>query len=250
MSSSASRLPSECSWEWQACRECKLVALRSEWMTALGVQFSSVTQSCPTLCDSMDCRMPVLPVHHQLLELTQTHVHRGSDAIQPSHPVVPFSFRLQSLPASESFPVSQFFASGGQSIGSFSFSISPSNEHSGLISFRMDWLYLLAVQGTLKSLLQHHSSKASFLRRSSFFIVQLLHPYMTTGWVEKKKTLKSSEGWDGSWGMISSFQWGRGREEEVLGREKFVPKYTDAYKHDCWLKNLVHSVEELEEIKY
>ena len=77
--------------------------------------------------------------------------------------------------------MSQFFASGGQSIGSFSFSISPSNEYSGLISFRMDWLDLLAVQGTLKSLLQHHSSKASVLRRSDFFIIQISHPYMTTG---------------------------------------------------------------------
>ena len=76
--------------------------------------------------------------------------------------------------------MSQFFTSGGQSIG-FSFNISPSNEYSGLISFRMDWLDLLAVQGTLKSLLQHHSSKAPILRRSAFFIVQLSHPYMTTG---------------------------------------------------------------------
>ena len=77
--------------------------------------------------------------------------------------------------------MSKLFASGGQSTGSFSFSISPSNEQPGLISFRMDWLDLLAVQGTLKSLLQHHSSKASILRRSAFFIVQLSHPYMTTG---------------------------------------------------------------------
>ena len=77
--------------------------------------------------------------------------------------------------------MSQFFPSGGQSTGSFSFNISPSNEYSGLISFRMDWLDLLVVQGTLKSLLQHHSSQASILRCSAFFIVQLLHPYMTTG---------------------------------------------------------------------
>ena len=98
-----------------------------------------------------------------------------------SSSVVPFSSRLQSLPASGSFQMSQFFAWGGQSIGSFSFSISPSNEHLGLISFRMDWLDLLAVQGILKSLLQHHSSKASILRYSAFFIVQLSHPYMTTG---------------------------------------------------------------------
>ena len=77
--------------------------------------------------------------------------------------------------------MSQFFISGGQSIGSFSFSISPSNEYSGLISFRVDWLYLLAGQGTLKSLFQHHNSKTSILQRSAFFIVQLSHPYMTTG---------------------------------------------------------------------
>ena len=95
--------------------------------------------------------------------------------------VVSFSFCPQSVPASGSFQMSKLFASGGRSIGSFSFSISPSNEQPGLISFRMDWLDLLAVQGTLKSLLQHHRSKASILQRSSFFIVQLSHPYMTTG---------------------------------------------------------------------
>ena len=102
--------------------------------------------------------------------------------------VVPFSFCLQSFPASVSFQMSSFFASGGQSVGisasakcwNFSFSISPSNEYSGLISFRMDWLDLLAVQGTLKSLLQHHSSKTSVLQRSAFFIVQLSHPCTTT----------------------------------------------------------------------
>ena len=97
-----------------------------------------------------------------------------------SSSVIPFSSCLQSFPASESFPMSRFFASGGQSTG-FSFSISPSNEHSGLISFRMDWLDLLAVQRTFKSLLQHHSSKASFLQCSAFFIVQLSHPYTTIG---------------------------------------------------------------------
>ena len=97
-----------------------------------------------------------------------------------SSSVIPFSSHLQSFLASGSFPVSQFFASGGQRIGVFSFSISPSNEYSGVISFRMDWLDLLAVQGTLKSLFQHHSSKASILQHSAFFIVQLSHPYMTT----------------------------------------------------------------------
>ena len=85
------------------------------------------------------------------------------------------------FPASGSFPMSQFFTSGGQKYWSFSFSISPSNEYSGLISFRMDWLDLLEVQGTLKSPLQHHNSKAWILLRSAFFIVQLSHPYMTTG---------------------------------------------------------------------
>ena len=96
--------------------------------------------------------------------------------------VVPFSSRLESFPASGSFPMSQLFASGGQSQNwSFSFSISPSNEYSGLISFRMDWLGLPAVQGTLKSLLQHHSSKASILWHSAFLIVQFSHPYMTAG---------------------------------------------------------------------
>ena len=97
---------------------------------------------------------------------------------QSAHPtisssVVPFSSRLQSFPALGSFLMSQFFESGGQRIGASAFSISPSNEHSGLISFRMDWLDLLAGQGTLKSLLQHHSSKASILQHSAFFIVQL-----------------------------------------------------------------------------
>ena len=143
-------------------------------------QFSSVAQSCPTLCDPMDCSTPGLPVHHQLLELTQTHVRWVGDAVQPSYPL-PSSSCLQSFPASGSFQMSEFFASGGQSIGSFSFNISPSNENPGLISFRTDWLDLLAVQGTLKSLLQLHSSKASILLHSAFFIVQLLHPYMTTG---------------------------------------------------------------------
>ena len=93
----------------------------------------------------------------------------------------PLSSCLQSFPASGSFPVSHFFASGGRSIGSFSFSISHSNEYSGLISFRMDWFDLLAAQGTLKSLLQHHNSRASIFQHSAFFIVQLSHPYMTTG---------------------------------------------------------------------
>ena len=127
----------------------------------------------------MNCSMPGLLVHHQLPEFSQTHAHRVSDAI--NH-LIPFSSHLQSFPASESFPMSLFFISGGQSIKSFSFSISPSNEYTGLISFSMDWLDLLAVQGTLKRVFSNnHSSKASILLHSAFFIVQLSHLYMTTG---------------------------------------------------------------------
>ena len=133
------------------------------------IQFSSVhSLSCVRLfVTPMDCSMPGYPVHHQLPELTQTHVHWVSDAIQPSR-----SLSLSKW-VSSSHQVAKYW--------SFSFSISPSSEYSGLISFRMDWLDLLAVQGTLKSLLQHHGSKASILWRSAFFIVQLSHPYMTTG---------------------------------------------------------------------
>ena len=115
-------------------------------------------------------------------ELAQTCVHWVSDAIQPFHPLVCFSSCLQSFPALGSFPMGQFFTSGSQSIRvSASTSVSPSNEYSGLVSFRIDWLDLLTVQGTLKILLQHHSSKASILRHSAFFTVQLSHPYRTTG---------------------------------------------------------------------
>ena len=98
-----------------------------------------------------------------------------------SSSVMSFSSCLQSFPASGSFPRSQFFAPGGWRIGASASTISPSNEHPGLISFRKDWLYLLAVQGTLKSFLQHHSLKASILRCSAFFVFQLSHPYMATG---------------------------------------------------------------------
>ena len=105
------------------------------------------------------------------------------ESVMPSNYLIlclPFSSHFQSFPASVSFQMSQFFASGGQ-YWSFRFNISPSNEYSGLISFRMDWLDLPAIQRTLKSLFQHHSSKASIVRPSAFFIVQLSHPYMTTG---------------------------------------------------------------------
>ena len=129
----------------------------------------------------MDCSTPGYPVHHQLLESTQTHFHLVGDAIQPSHPLsyhFPPALNLSSIRV---FPNKSALHIRWPKYWSFSFNISPSNEHPGLISFRMDWLDLLAVQGTLKSLLQHHSSKASILRHSAFFIVQLLHPYMTAG---------------------------------------------------------------------
>ena len=148
----------------------------------------------------MDYSTPGFPVLHYLLQFAQTHVHWVGNAIQRSHPVTLFSSCPQSFPASGSFPMSWLFTSGGQSDGirwNFSFSIRPSNEYSGLISFRMDWFDLLAVQGTLKSLLQHHSLKASILQRSAFLMVQLLHPYMSTGvllWEEAKLWLKK-EGW-------------------------------------------------------
>ena len=143
------------------------------------VQLCSVAQSYLTLCDSMNRSMPGLPVHHQLPKFTQTPVHWFGDAIQPSHPL--------SSPSPPNLNLSRIRVFSNESAlhirwpkcWSFSFSISPSNEHPGLIPFRMDWLDLLAVQGTLKSLLQNHSSKPSILQCSAFFIVQLSHPYMT-----------------------------------------------------------------------
>ena len=145
------------------------------------VQFSSVAQSCQTLCDPMNRRMPGLPVHQPNPGFTKNHVHQVGDAIQPSHPL--------SSPSPPALNLSQHqglfkWVSSSNEVAkywNFSFSISPSNENPGLISFRMDWLDLIAVQGTLKSLLQHNSSKASILQCSAFFIVQLSHPYMTTG---------------------------------------------------------------------
>ena len=142
------------------------------------VQF---TQSCLTLCNHMDCSTPGLLVHHQLLEFTQTYVHWVSDAIQPSHllPSPSLAFNL-----SQHQGLFKWVSSSNQvaKVLELQFqSISASNEYSGLISFRMDWLDLLAVQETVKNLLQHHSSKASILLPSAFFIVQLSHSYITTG---------------------------------------------------------------------
>ena len=144
-------------------------------------QCSSVTQLCLTLCNPMDCSMPGLSVHHQLPEFTQIHVHWVSDAIKPSHPLL-----SSSPPAFNLFQhqgLLKWVSSLHQvaKVLEFQLQHQSSNEHSGLISFSMDWLDLLAVQGTLKSLFQHHSSKASILVCSDFFILQLSHPYMTTG---------------------------------------------------------------------
>ena len=135
------------------------------------VQFSAVAQSCPTLCDPMVCSTPGFAYSNSC----------------PSswwyHPTICSSLILlpSILPSLRVFSNGSVHCIRWPEYWSFSLSISPSNEYSGLISFRMDWLDLLAVQGTLKSLLQHHSSKASILRPSAFFIVQLSHPYMTTG---------------------------------------------------------------------
>ena len=145
------------------------------------VPFSSVTQSCPTLCDPMDCSTPGFPVHHQLLEFTQTHFHWVGDAIQPSHPL--------SFPSPPALNLSQhqglfkWVSSSHQVAKILEFQLQHQSFQwtPGLVSFRMDWLDLLAVQGILKSLLQHHSSKASILQHSAFLPVQLSHLYMTTG---------------------------------------------------------------------
>ena len=132
-------------------------------------------------CDTMDCSIPGFPVHHQLPGFTQTHVHCIGDAIQSSHPLSTLSSLAFNLSRVRVFSNESVLLTRWPKDWSFSFSTSPSNEYSELISFTMDWLDLLAVQGTLKSLLQHHSSKASILQHSAFFLVQLSHPYMTTG---------------------------------------------------------------------
>ena len=126
------------------------------------IQCSSVAQSCPTLCDPMNRSTPGLPVHHQLPEFTQTHVHRVCDAIQPFHPLSSPSPPAPSPSQHRVFSNESTLRMRWPKYWSFSFSIIPSKGIPGLISFRMDWLDLLAVQGTLKSLLKHHSSKAAF----------------------------------------------------------------------------------------
>ena len=147
---------------------------------AVPVFFSSVAQSCPTLCDPMDCSTPGFPAHHHVQSLLKL---MSIESVMPSNYLI-LCYPLLLLPSI--FPSIRVFSNESVlrirwlKYCSFRFSISPSNEYSGLISFRMDWLDLLAVQGTLKSLLQHHSSKVSILWCSAFFMVQLSHPYMTT----------------------------------------------------------------------
>ena len=144
------------------------------------IQFNSVAQQAPTLCDSMDCSTPGLPVHHHLSEFTQL---MSIESVMPSNHLIlccPLLLLPSVFPSIKIFSNESALCIRWPKCWSFSFN-SPSSEHPGLISFRMDWLDLLAVHGTRKSLLQHHSSKASILRCSAFFTVQLSHPYMTTG---------------------------------------------------------------------
>ena len=149
-------------------------------------------QSCPTLCDPMDCSRSGSPVLHHLPEFAQTHVHWVCDAIQPFYPLLPSSPPALNLSQHQALfqwvgslnQVAKASASASEleaEVWSFSFSICPSNKYSGFISFRIDWFDLFKVQRTLNSLLWHHSLKVSILQHSAFFMVQLSHPYMTTG---------------------------------------------------------------------
>ena len=144
------------------------------------IQLSSVAQLCLTLCDPINCSMPGLPVHHQLPKLTGTHVHWVGDAIQPSHPLSSPSPPTFNLPQHQG--LFKWVSSLQQVAKVLQFQLQYQSFQwiLGLISFSMDWLDFLAVQVTLKSLLQHHSSKASFLQCSTFFMVQFSHPYKTT----------------------------------------------------------------------
>ena len=150
------------------------------YLSLLSYSCYSVTQLSLTLWDPMDCSMPGFPVLHYLLEFAQTHVHWVKDAINHLILCLPLLLLSSIFSSIRVFSNESALHIKWPKYWSFSFNISPSNEHSRLI-FRMDWLDLLAVQGTLKSLLQHHSSKASIIQRSVFFTVQLSHPYMTTG---------------------------------------------------------------------
>ena len=144
-------------------------------------QFSSVAQSCPTLCDPMDCSMPGFPVQHNSQRLLKL---MSIELVMPSNHLIlhrPLLLLPSNFPSMEVFSSEAFLHIRWPKYWSFSFSIRPSNECSGLIYFRIDWLDLLAVQGTLKIVLQHHNLKAPTLQRPAFFIVRLSHPYRTTG---------------------------------------------------------------------
>ena len=134
------------------------------------MRYLSSVQSCLTLCSSMDCSTPGFPVHHQLPELAQIHAYRIRDTIQPSHPLLSLLLLPSIFPSIGVISIESALHIRWPKYWSFSFNISPSNRHPGLISFRMDWLDVLAVQGTLKNLLQHHSSKASILQHLAYFI--------------------------------------------------------------------------------
>ena len=161
-------------WERDWCKESILLASRRNRSV------HSVTESCPTLCSPMD-HSTSFPVHHQLLEFVHTHVYRVGDAIQPSHPLSSPSSPAFSLPRIRVFSNESLFSSGSQSIGVSASALVLPMYIQDFFSFRMDWFDLLAVQGTLKSLLQHHSSKTSILLCSAFFIDQRPHPYIATG---------------------------------------------------------------------
>ena len=155
-----------------------------KWLTVfhkVGICYCSVAKSCPTLCDLMDCSTPGFPVFYYLPQSAQTHVHWVDDSTQPSHPLSPLFLQPSIFTSIRVFSNESVLCIRSPKYWSFCFSISPSNEYSGLTFFKIDWFDLFALQGTLKGLLQHHSSKASFLPCSAFFMVQLSHPYKTTG---------------------------------------------------------------------
>ena len=188
----------------------------------------------------MNCSMPGFPVHHHLLEVTQTHVHRVSNAIHPSIFCHPLFLLPPILPSIRAFSIESTLHMRWPKYWSFSFSIIPSKEHPGLISFRKDRLDLLAVQGTLKSLLQHHSSKASILWCSAFFTVQLSHPNMTTvktialtrQCIEKQRHCFSDKGlYSQSYGFSSNHMW---MWESIKGKHERM----DAFRLWCWRRLL------------
>ena len=142
----------------------------------------SLTKACSTLCNPMNCSMPGFSVLHYFQEFAQTHVHWAGDAVQPSHPLLSPSPPACHLSQHQGLSSESALHIRCPNYWTFGFSISPSNEYSGLVSFRIDWFDCLAVQGTLQSLFQHRNSKAAILQHSAFFMIQLSHLCMTTGW--------------------------------------------------------------------